>query len=314
MKLDESIAAMLKAAAEAGIPAIADLDVPTARQFYRTVAASRQQQGGVAQMASVEDTMIPSAKSQRPVRIYKPQVTQPGPVPIVLFLHGGGWMMGDLDTHDAMARNLAQLAGANVISLDYRLAPEAPFPAGVEDALASCRWIKANKDQFGSANSPFGIAGDSAGGNFAAVVSAETRGDAVPIDAQFLIYPATDMRGDYESRRTNAEGYMLDARSIAHFMDKYVDDLVDLADPWLSPLCGESLAGLPPTLVYTAAFDPLCDEGEAYGAAVNAAGGQAEVVRCEGMIHGFFDLGNASPAAKSYIEQGCTRFGEMLRG
>ena len=313
MKLDESIAAMLQAAANAGVPAISSIPIQDARNASRTMAATRRGEGWGAEMASVEDLMIPSAKSQRNVRVYRPVAQAEGVMPIVLYLHGGAWVLGDLDTHDAMARNLAHNAQAIVIALDYRLAPEHPFPAAPEDAIATCRWIRENRDQFGDANAPFGIAGDSAGGNLAAVAAAEARGDAVPVAAQFLIYPATDMRGGYESLETNGSGYMLDKAAIAWAKQNYMDELVDPADPWLSPICVESLADLPPALIYTAEFDPLRDEGEAYGAALSAAGSKAEVVRCEGMIHGFFDLGWLSPAALTFMEQGCKRFGELLR-
>ena len=220
--------------------------------------------------------------------------------------HGGGFVIGDLDTHDNMARAICRDASAVVVSVDYRLAPEHPFPAGVEDAVAVTRALQGRLDELGG-DGRLAVAGDSAGGNLSAVVAQQVPGLA----AQFLIYPATDGGGDYPSRTENAEGYFLDVPTMLWFMDHYAPS--DDDDVRFSPLRAESLEGLPPAVVVTAEFDPLRDEGEAYAAALEKAGVAVVCRRYDGMIHGFMDMGSFSPAAQAAVDDAISLFAELLR-
>ena len=201
-----------------------------------------------------------------------------------------------------------------MVSVDYRLAPEHPFPAGIEDAIAATRWVMAHAKKLGG-NDTVAVAGDSAGGNFSAVVAQQLRGAPVPLAAQFLIYPAVDhAEANHPSMTENAHGYFLEQETMAWFYNHYVVDCKDGKDPRLAPPQAASLAGLPPAVIVTAEFDPLRDEGEAYGRALQAAGVKADVIRCDGMIHGFFDMGRWSPGAQKGIQESIRRFGEVLRG
>jgi acetyl esterase len=211
-----------------------------------------------------------------------------------------------------MARNLCRGARAVVVATDYRLAPEHPFPAAAQDAVAAARWIAGHPGEFGG-DGRLAVAGDSAGGNLSAVVAQQLTRDGTPLAGQLLIYPAVDAKGGYPSRAENAKGYLLEQESIDWFLGHYAGNWPDIKDPRLSPLYGD-LSGLPPAIIVTAEFDPLRDEGEAYGKAMEAAGARADVRRYPGMIHGFFDLGAVSPAAQAAIEEGCARFGDLIRG
>jgi acetyl esterase len=230
----------------------------------------------------------------------------------VAFFHGGGWVIGDLDTHDNMARNVCRGSGSVVIAVDYRLAPEHPFPAAAQDAVAAARWVAGHLDELGG-DQRLAVAGDSAGGNLSAVVAQALHADGIPLAGQFLIYPAVDAQGEYPSRTENARGYFLEQPTMDWFYGHYAGAWDDAKDPRLSPLHHGSLTGLPPAVIITAEFDPLRDEGEAYGEALRAAGVPVQVQRYDGMIHGFFDMGGISPAAQAAIDESCARFGQVLR-
>jgi acetyl esterase len=240
-----------------------------------------------------------------PARVYRPGGD--GPKPTVVLLHGGGWVIGDLETHDNTARAIAGYSRAVVVSVAYRLAPESPFPAAVEDALAATRWAAKHLRELGG-DDVLAVAGDSAGGNLAAVVAQEMR---TKIAAQLLIYPATDVGGDYPSRRENGTGYFLDTPTMDWFYTQYAGAVIDV-DARLAPILAKSYAGVPPAVVVTAEFDPLRDEGEAYARAMQTAGVRVELRRFDGMVHGFFDMGSASPAARLAVEETCAAFGELL--
>ena len=228
-----------------------------------------------------------------------------GPFPTVAFFHGGGFVVGDLDTHDNMARAICRSAVAVVVSVDYRLAPEHPFPAAVDDAVAATQVIRERLADLGG-DGRLAVAGDSAGGNLSAVVTQHVPGLA----AQFLIYPATDAGGHYASRRDNAEGYFLDDPTMVWFTDHYAAEALD--DPRFSPLRRDALAGLPPAVVVTAELDPLRDEGLAYAAALEAAGVPV-VRRCyDGMIHGFMDMAPYSEGARTAVDDAVGLFAEVL--
>jgi acetyl esterase len=285
-----------------------------ARAAFRLLTVDGRQSQHVVPVASVEDRVVPGPAGELRVRVYRPE--ENGPAPTVLLFHGGGWVIGDLETHDNMARSICRDCRAVVVSVDYRLAPEAPFPAAVEDALAAARWAGAHLDELGG-DERLAVAGDSAGGNLAAVVAQVLRDEDGPsITGQLLVYPATDVTGDYASRTENAEGYFLDLATMAWFMQQYAADAdADAhADPRLSPLRSADLSGLPPAVVVTAQYDPLRDEGEAYAERLREAGVPVEVRRFDAMIHGFFDMGPVSPGAQKAVDESCSLFAALLHG
>ncbi|GAB2743474.1 alpha/beta hydrolase [Nocardioides pakistanensis] len=282
-----------------------------AREAFRKLTVDARSPENVVPVGAVEDITIPGPAGDLAARVYRPAVEATG-LPTVMLFHGGGWVIGDLDTHDNMARSICRDCSAVVVSVDYRLAPEAPFPAAVDDALAATRWVGDRLADFGG-SSTLAVAGDSAGGNLAAVVAQQLRDAGGPaIAAQLLVYPAVDVTGEYASRLENAEGYFLDLATMAWFMNHYAADAGAHEDPRLSPLRHHDLSGLPPAVVVTAEYDPLRDEGEAYARELSAAGVKVEVRRFDGMIHGFFDMGTFSPAAQAAIDESCRMFASLL--
>ena len=240
-------------------------------------------------VARVEERMIPGPAGEMLVRIYWPEAA--APAPLVVFFHGGGFVLCSLDTHDELARGLCQGAGAVVVSVDYRLAPEAPYPAAADDCYAALVWAVAHASELGADGARVAVAGDSAGGNLAAVTALRARDLGGPaLRHQCLIYPVTDCRFDTPSYIENAEGYFLTAESMRWFWSHYLQDMGRAAEPYASPLRAPSLAGLPPTLVITAEYDPLRDEGEHYASALSAAGVPTTLRRYDGMIHGFVTM------------------------
>ncbi|HET6699128.1 MAG TPA: alpha/beta hydrolase [Nocardioidaceae bacterium] len=310
--VDPHVAGLLQFLADSGTPPVHASSPEQARDAFRALAVGLRQPQHVVPVRRTCETTVPGGDGERPARIYRPEVD--GPVPTVVLFHGGGWVIGDLDTHDNMARSICRDAAAVVVSVDYRLAPEAPFPAGLEDALAATRWAAEHLDELGG-DARLAVAGDSAGGNLAAVVAQQLRdADGPELAAQFLVYPATDAPGEYASRIENGEGYFLELATMEWFIGHYAAVPATRADPRISPLRAESLRGLPPAVVVTAEYDPLRDEGEAYAAALRAAGVPTEVRRFEGMIHGFFDMGPLSPGAQEAVDASCALFGKLLHG
>lgn len=302
MAVDPQIGSLLSLVA-AGTP-MYEVSPAEARAGFRTLTINFRKPEDHIEVGSVEDAKVAGAEGTLRARVYRPATE--GPHATVAFFHGGGWVIGDLDTHDAVARQICRDADAVVVSVDYRLAPEAPFPAAALDAIAATRDIAARLPEFGGTDR-LGVAGDSAGGNLSAVATQH-----VPeITAQFLIYPATDVLGDYASREENGEGYFLDAPTMAWFAGHYAATVIDFTDPMLSPLRGE-LSGLPPAVVVTAEFDPLRDEGIAYAEALAAAGVEVDAVTYPGMIHGFIDMGPWSVGAQAASDDAVRRFARVL--
>lgn len=285
--------------------------VEQARTAFRTLTVDMRDPAAVPEVASAEDTTVPGAEGDLGARVYRPLGTE-GPVPTIAFFHGGGWVIGDLDTHDITCRTIAAEVGAVVVSVDYRLAPEHPAPAPVEDALASARWISEHLADLGGSDA-LGVAGDSAGGNLSAVVAQVFRDEDRPLAGQLLIYPGTDFVGDYPSLTDNAAGYFLDIPTISWFMDHYVGHLAgaELDDPRLSPLHGD-VTGVAPAVVVTAQLDPLRDQGNAYADKLREAGVRVESTTFPGLIHGFVDMGRYSPAAQAAIVETCRMFKDVL--
>ncbi|MCW2797195.1 alpha/beta hydrolase [Nocardioides sp.] len=305
MPVDPGIATLLDLIKSSGYPPMCDGTPELGRQALRAMTVDPVQPHDVIAVGSVEDLEV----AGRPARLYRPAGA--APFPTLVYLHGGGFVIGDLDTHDQLCRRICRDAEAVVLSVDYRLAPEAPFPAAVEDALAAVEWAAGHLTELGG-NEMLAVGGDSAGGNLSAVVA-----QALPdkVRAQVLLYPATHVLGDYASRTDNAEGYYLELATMEWFFGHYVtgiDDL-DADDIRLSPLLGD-LAGVAPALVVTAEFDPLRDEGEAYAAKLHAAGVPVDRVRYDAMVHSFHDMGMLSPAAGVATEDVVARIRNLLHG
>jgi acetyl esterase len=307
--VDPHTAALLGMLEQSGMPPMYEGTPDAGRAQYLALTAGARTPEQVVPVASTEDLTVPGAEGDLRARVYRPEGE--GPFPTVAFFHGGGWVIGDLDTHDNMARHVCRGGRAVVVAVDYRLAPEHPFPAAADDAVASARWIAAHLDRFGG-DDRMAVAGDSAGGNLAAVVAQVLTAEGTRLSGQFLIYPAVDAMGEYPSRVENARGYFLEQPTMDWFYGHYAGAFDDAKDPRLSPLHAADLSGLPPAVIVTAEYDPLRDEGEAYGEALRAAGVEASVTRYPGLIHGFFDMGTASPAAQTAIDESSARFGELL--
>jgi acetyl esterase len=214
-------------------------------------------------------------------------------LPGLVFFHGGGFVVGSLDSHDRTCRALARKAGVVVVSVDYRLAPEHKFPAAVEDAVAATRWVLANASSLGIDSAAVAVGGDSAGGTLAAVVAQALRGEERQPTFQLLLYPLTDVRGGTPSRDWFREGYFLTARSIDWYIQNYIPDVAQHTDPRASPILAGDLSRLPPALVVTAGFDPLRDEGRNYADQMRAAGVAVEYLCSDGSMHGFFSASGA---------------------
>lgn len=310
MALDPHLAGVLQQLAAANKKSTAEGTPEEGRAGYLALTRGSLTPEQIVPVASVEDTTVPGGAGPVAARIYRPEGA--GPFPTVAYFHGGGYVIGNLDTHDNICREICRDAQAVVVSVDYRLAPEHPFPAGIEDAVAAARWVVANAPELGG-SATVAVAGDSAGGNFCAVVTQQLRDAGIPLAAQFLIYPAVDhAAAEYASAEQNAKGYFLEAETMAWFYNHYAGACPDALDPRLAPLQAKSLANLPPAVVVNAEFDPLRDQGAAYAEALRAAGGQAELIEGAGMIHGFFDMGRWSPGAQAVITRSIERFAALL--
>ena len=269
----------------------------------------------VEDVARTEDRVIPGADgTELPVRIYWPSSSNE-PLPVVVFFHGGGWVIGGIDSHDGQVREMVNRTGMVYVSVDYRLAPEARFPAAAEDCYAATQWVAANAAVIGADADRLGVAGDSAGGNLAAVVALMARDRGGPAIAhQLLIYPCCDMDSNaWPSQTENGTGYFLTKESMDWFYDQYAD-VADRNNPYASPIKAADLSGLPPACVITAEYDPLRDEGEAYGARLQEAGVDCEVHRYDGMFHGFFGMTLAIPGAVAAQETATAAVKAALSG
>jgi len=259
-------------------------------------------------VAAEEDRIIPGQGGDLSVRVYTPE--RGGPLPMIVYLHGGGWVLYELDTFNPICRDLANAAGAIVVAVAYRLAPEHPFPAAVDDAYAAVRWVAEHAGAVGGDGSRIAVAGDSSGGNLSAVTALRCREQGgPPLAFQLIINPVTDCDLDTESYREYAEGLFLTREQMRWYWDHYVPDPAERVHPWASPLRAADLNGLPPALVFTAENDPLRDEGEAYAARLAAAGVPTTARRVDGVIHGFMNLGNATPKGAAAV----TEAGDALR-
>ena len=289
----------------------------SARDALRALAASRAAVPPPP-VAAVEDMKVKGAAGPLAARVYR---TGNGTSPTVVFFHGGGWVAGDLETHDRQARWLAIETRAVVVSVDYRRPPETRFPGAFEDAFAAMRDVSERIAAFGGDGRHLGVAGDSAGGNLAAATAIACRDAGIKLSAQLLVYPVTDVFGNYAdesenarfpSRAENAEGYFLSRAVMEWFAGHYLSDKSHGADWRVSPLRAKTLAGLAPAIVCTAWFDPLRDEGAAYAAALSAADVSTRHYSGAGLIHGYFGLGEASETARAEAQRARADFKALL--
>jgi acetyl esterase len=293
------IRSLLDQQATSGRPPLHHQSVEQARAFHVADAAALN--GPPAPVAAVADRLVPGPAGELPVRVYTPEGSPP--FPIVVFFHGGGWVVGTLDTYDPLCRALAAVTPAVVVSVDYRLAPEHRWPAAVEDAYAATEWASRNAAALGGAQHRLAVAGDSAGGNLAAVVALGARDRGGPAIAfQLLVYPVLDVAGGTASWQEYADGYHLTADGMRWYWDHYLGG-ADGAAPDASPLRAAFVGGLPPALVIGAEYDILRDEGEAYAARLAGAGVDATASRHAGVVHGFVRWRAVTGAAEDALQE-----------
>jgi acetyl esterase len=298
MSLDVNVRALLDQMKAAALPKLWELAPSAARAAMK----SRLLGGRETPIGKTEDRKIPGPGGEIPLRIYTPLDTRDALLPGLVFFHGGGFVIGDLETHDDLCRCLANGSGCRVVSVDYRLAPECPFPAAVDDCYAATKYVAAHASEFGIRADQIAVGGDSAGGNLAAVICLLAKTDGPKIGFQLLIYPVTQLgQPEMPSMKENEKGYFLERESMAWFTRMYCPDAKHHGDTRMSPLLAKDLSGLPPAYVATAGFDPLRDEGKAYADKLDAAGVSVTYVNYPGMIHGFFSLRGVIPKAREAV-------------
>ena len=308
MPLDPQIVTVMEAVAALGLPPNNEVSPEEARANGR----ARPRAPG-PEVGKVEDRTIPGPDGEIPVRIYTPEGT--GPFPGLAWYHGGGWVVGDLDSADPSARHLCVGANCVVVSVDYRLAPETKFPGAAEDCYAATQWLAANAASLNVDGSRIAVGGDSAGGNLAAVVSLMSRDrGGCEIAYQLLVYPVTERNFETVSYLDNGEGYQLSRDGMIWYWDHYLASDADAANPYAAPMQASSLSGLPPALVITAEFDPLRDEGEAYAQRLAEAGVPTTCTRYDGMIHGFYGMSAMVDKAREAVEQSAAGLREAFAG
>lgn len=310
MALDPQAAALLETLARlsAGRPALHEGTPLEARETYAAAPPPPSDDP----LASVEHRTIPGPGGPLAVRVFRPE--EGGALPVVVYVHGGGWVMGSLDSHDSLCRSLSSRSGCVVVSVDYRLAPEHPFPAALHDCVSAVRWVVANGGEIGADPEHLAVAGDSSGGNLAAATCLALRDDdGPPIAFQLLVYPVLAFSFDTASYRENSEGYYLTAASMRWFSDHYLGRPEDATDPYAAPLMADDLTGLPPAHIVTAEFDPLRDEAEAYAARLADAGVGVSVHRYDGMIHGFVRMSASLDQGRAAIDECASVLRQALR-
>ncbi|TQF28584.1 alpha/beta hydrolase [Bradyrhizobium sp. UNPA324] len=309
--LDPDAAAVYKAFQDAGRPAYETLTAPEARAYYSQARFATNPDA--PELARVASLSIPAPHGTIPARLYVPKEPRQhdGLSPALVFFHGGGWVIGDLDSHDVVCRQLAVEGALIVISVDYRLAPEHKFPAATEDAVAATRWVAANARKLGIDASRLSIGGDSAGGNLSAVVALAARDAGGPaLAGQVLIYPATDFAMTHGSHSEPETSVLLTHSVIRWFRDHYLNGAADIHDWRASPARAQDLARLPPAYVLTAGADPLRDEGNEYAARLSQAGVPVTTKHYPGQFHGFFTMGKLLREANVAVSE----IGAWLKG
>jgi len=309
--LDADARKLLELIASKNLPSYDTMPPSVARAMFK--AGCFTSQPASPQLGLIEDLTAPGPAGALPMRHYRPRQAHHGqPLPALIFFHGGGFTLGDLDTHDILCRQLCDQAGIAVLSVDYRLGPEHKFPAMHVDCYAALQWVAAEAAALGIDAARIAVGGDSAGGNLAAACALMARDAGGPALAyQLLIYPATDFRCIAPSHRRNGEGYLLTSRLISYFCACFLSSDADRLDWRISPVLAASHANLPPALVLTAGYDPLVDEGREYAAQLRAAGNQAEHVCFDGQLHGFITMGRVIAEANDAVALCARRLREL---
>ncbi|MFE2282978.1 alpha/beta hydrolase [Streptomyces sp. NPDC059443] len=312
MPLDPPIADLLKGVNATPRGRIADADPVVLREGERLSNAMVAPKTPV-EVGSVVDDTLPGPAGPVPVRVYRPADDRPAPT--VVFFHGGGWMVGDLDTHDHVTRRLCHDLGAVVVAVHYRRLPENPFPAAFDDCLAAARWVADHIGDHGGRRDRLAVAGDSAGAALAASVALAFRDEGQQLAGQLLVYPATDRSGrEYPSYEENAEGYLLTREDLRDLTDLLLGGARAAGEDFrASPLRAASHAGVAPAVIGTAAYDPLRDEGLAYANALKDAGVDVFVRNYAGLVHGFLNMFAVSPAAETAVAEMIKEFKARLR-
>lgn len=309
--LDAQARALLELIDSLGMDPMNEMTVADARNGYRERRHATQPDA--PEVAAVQEHVVPvpPSGSSIGVRSFKPKTSRASrssagqaALPALLYLHGGGWTIGDLDTHDTLCRMLCNESGCQVFSVDYRMGPEHKFPVAVEDSLAAWQWLHDNAQHLGVDPGRIAVGGDSAGGNLAAVLCLCARDGLWPQPRfQLLIYPAVDQRARHDSHDRNGNGYLLTRELMTWFRKQYHNNEAEYLDWRASPLLAQTHQSLPPALVLTAGFDPLVDEGQAYGQALRAAGVAVEMVSYPGQIHGFITMGRMIDQANEAVSK-----------
>ncbi|HMA06679.1 MAG TPA: alpha/beta hydrolase [Ramlibacter sp.] len=306
--------ALLNLIEERKVPPLHTLTPAQARQSY--LERRFYTQPAPPEVALVRDLAVPGPGGDIPLRLYRPLgISTDSSPPVLVYYHGGGWVIGDLDTHDTLCRELANGSGCAVVAVHYRLAPEHRFPAAADDSVAALQWVRDNAARLRLDASRIAVGGDSAGGNLAAMVALAARDAGGPALAfQLLIYPATDNRRIAPSHQANGQGYLLTRETITYFHDHYLPDAAADRDWRASPLLHGNMAGLPRTFVLTAGYDPLRDEGLQYAQRLSDAGNKCTLVCCERQIHGFILMGKVLDEAAAAVRLCAAELRDALAG
>ncbi|WP_411344507.1 alpha/beta hydrolase [Paenibacillus sp. WLX1005] len=308
MPLDPQVQTVLEHLKQQGIPPLHTLDIDIARTINLSALAAQPDH-----VWKVDNLTIPSDSGQIPIRVYTPQSETL--LPVMVYYHGGGWVVGNLDAVDVLCRQLANGTNSIIVSVDYRLAPEHKFPAAIEDAYAAADWVARHAHSLGADSQRIAVGGDSAGANLAAAVTLMARDKGTPaLHIQFLVNPVMQYSFHTDSYQQHAEGYGLTAETMRWFWKQYLANEQDGYTAYASPLLADDLSGLPPALIFTAEFDPLRDEGEAYAAKLQAAGVPVEWKRYEGMIHGFLLQTGAYDQANRALQHANSVLSNVMHG
>ncbi len=308
MAIDPQIKFLLDQIVGAGRPPVWEQTPPEAREGLRALA--RMTDSREVPVGKVETRTVAGGAGEIGARFYTPVAAGSAPLPALVYFHGGGFVLGDLDTHDTLCRALAAEAGCKVISVDYRLAPEHKFPAAVEDAYAATKWVEDNASPIGIDPNRIAVGGDSVGGTLAAVVTQLAKAKGAPkLVYQLLFYPVTQLRDDTPSRQRFADDVIIHKQALAWFREHYLGPEVSPDDPRAAPLAASDLAGLPPAYVLTAGCDPLLDEGRQYADRLREAGVPVEYICYDQMVHGFINMSALVETARVAIE----RAGQALK-
>jgi acetyl esterase len=313
MALDPQCRAVIDLVIKAGRPAYNTLSPKDARQLFRETRPASTP--APPEIGAVNNLLADGPHGPIPIRVYRPVgAAADAALPALVYFHGGGWVIGDLETHDVLCRQITAEAEIEVVSVDYRMAPELKFPGAVDDAMAATRWVAANAGRLGIDPKRIAVGGDSAGGNLAAVVALLARDAGGPAIAyQVLLYPVTDVSTETGSYRECGEGYLLTLDSMRWFFDHYLKSPDEARDWRVSPLRAASHAGLPPALIVTAGFDPLRDEGEAYARKLREAGVRVDYACYGGMIHGFVPMGRLIQSGNRAVSHIAASLRDALR-